>query len=588
MRHLILVVSLLLAGSASAAPAPGKAAPAKAAPAPAPAAEPPKLGDADCLGCHADDSTGRKVDDGLFAASVHGQNSISCTDCHQGYGEGPHQDQGPKRSDAEQASLARLAKARWGEGEQAVKVTAPAAYLACATCHAEAAEAFFGKSVHARWLREDAKAAGPTCASCHGSPHTVAKSMEPYAPSANARVDVPADRRAMQKACESCHGNQEFARSAGMNAEVKQGYQDSIHGRLVRVGNPVAPACVSCHASEKAAGGSHAIAAKTDPTSPVFAANRKNTCARCHEGSTDNFATLIAHKPIQETGGHIVPHLTHVAFSYLTTLTLLFFAFHVLIDFIYELRQRVAAKSHGLTADDMKSVIRFDIHQRAQHWLMLSGVILLGLTGWPLRGAGVFTGAPLIGGMDAAGYSTAFMKLFGGAQGAALWHRIGAVLIIISSAYHLFYLTFLAANKRLPLSMLPVPKDAMDMKDNILFMLGLKKERPQFDRYMYLEKFDYWAVFWGIVMMVGTGFVFWFPVFFAKYAPGWIITAAQIVHGEEATLAITFLFVVHFYNVHLKPSIFPMNWAWLNGRITVANLKHEHPAEYERLKDKLK
>jgi cytochrome b subunit of formate dehydrogenase len=126
------------------------------------------------------------------------------------------------------------------------------------------------------------------------------------------------------------------------------------------------------------------------------------------------------------------------------------------------------------------------------------------------------------------------------------------------------------------------------MRDNILFMLGLKKERPLFDRFMYLEKFDYWAVFWGIVMMVGTGFVFWFPVFFAKYAPSWIITAAQIVHGEEATLAITFLFVVHFYNVHLKPSIFPMNWVWLNGRITVATLKHEHPVEYERLKDRLK
>jgi cytochrome b subunit of formate dehydrogenase len=105
---------------------------------------------------------------------------------------------------------------------------------------------------------------------------------------------------------------------------------------------------------------------------------------------------------------------------------------------------------------------------------------------------------------------------------------------------------------------------------------------------MYLEKFDYWAVFWGIVMMVGTGFVFWFPVFFATYAPSWVITSAQIIHGEEATLAITFLFVVHFYNVHLKPSIFPMNWAWLNGRITVANLKHEHPVEYDRLKDKLK
>jgi cytochrome b subunit of formate dehydrogenase/nitrate/TMAO reductase-like tetraheme cytochrome c subunit len=586
MRHLILLVTLLLAGTASAAQAPAKAAPAKAAA--RPTAEPKKLGDADCLGCHADDSTGRKVDEKLFAASLHGQNSISCTDCHDGYGEGPHDGQGPKRTAAELALVGRLAKATWGEGGHAVTVTAPAAYLACANCHAAAAEAFFGKSIHAQWLRQDGRAPGPVCATCHGSPHTVAKAMAPYAPSGTARVAVPADRRAMQKSCEACHGSEEFATAAGMNAEVKHTYQDSIHGRLVRVGNAVAPACVSCHASAQAEGGTHAIVARTDPASPVFAANRKNTCARCHEGATDNFATLIAHKPLQETGGHIVPHITHVAFSYLTTLTLLFFAFHVLIDFIYELRQRLAAKGHGVTADDMKSVIRFDIHQRAQHWFMLSGVILLGITGWPLRGAGVFTGAPLIGNLDASGYSAAFMKLFGGAAGAALWHRIGAVLIIISSVYHLFYLTFLASRKRLPFSMLPVPKDALDMKDNILFMLGLKKERPRFDRYMYLEKFDYWAVFWGIVMMVGTGFVFWFPVFFAKYAPSWVITAAQIIHGEEATLAITFLFVVHFYNVHLKPSIFPMNWAWLNGRITVANLKHEHPAEYDRLKDKIK
>jgi cytochrome b subunit of formate dehydrogenase len=271
-----------------------------------------------------------------------------------------------------------------------------------------------------------------------------------------------------------------------------------------------------------------------------------------------------------------------VAFSYLTTLTLLFFAFHVLIDFIYELRQRLARKGgahgHGAAADAERSVVRFDIHQRVQHWLMLSGVIILGLTGWPLRGAGD---------AQAATYSASFLKLFGGAEGAAIWHRVGAVLIILSSVYHLFYLTFLASKKRLPLSMLPMPKDALDMRDNILFMLGLRKERPRFDRYMYLEKFDYWAVFWGIVMMVGTGFIFWFPAWFSAWAPSWLITAALIIHGEEATLAILFLFTVHFYNVHLKPSIFPMNWAWLNGRISVEMLKHEHPVEYDRMKGKL-
>jgi cytochrome b subunit of formate dehydrogenase len=131
--------------------------------------------------------------------------------------------------------------------------------------------------------------------------------------------------------------------------------------------------------------------------------------------------------------------------------------------------------------------------------------------------------------------------------------------------------------------MVPMPKDALDIRDNILFMLGLKKERPRFERYNYLEKFDYWAVFWGIVMMVGTGFVYWYPAQFAAFLPTQVIAAAQIIHGEEATLATLFLFVVHFYNVHLKPSIFPMNWAWLNGQTTIEYMKDEHPLEYEKV-----
>jgi cytochrome b subunit of formate dehydrogenase/nitrate/TMAO reductase-like tetraheme cytochrome c subunit len=540
-----------------------------------------------CLECHQPGGDGPAVSHlDQFAASVHGQNGISCTDCHQGYAMGPHDGEASLSPD-QAAVVEKLAAASWGEGEKRETLSSPRALLACQNCHDAEASAFSG-SIHSRWLTEAApKVAGPTCLSCHGSVHAVMKTMAPYAPTAAARVKVPADRREMEARCTACHGNEEFARAAGLSPEVASTYHDSIHGRMARVGNEYAPTCVSCHASAADAGGTHAIAAKGDPASPVAEANRRATCARCHEGATDTFASLIAHKPIQETGGHVVPHLVHVAFSYLTTLTLLFFAFHVLVDFIYELRQRLAAKSHGPSADALKSVVRFDIHQRAQHWFMLTGVILLGITGWPLRGAGVFSGAPLIGGADAAGYSRAFMKIFGGAEGAATWHRVGAVLIIISSLYHLFYLTFLASKKRLPLSMLPVPKDAVDMKDNILFMLGLRKERPRFERYMYLEKFDYWAVFWGIVMMVGTGFVFWFPVFFATFAPSWVITAAQIIHGEEATLAIVFLFVVHFYNVHLKPSIFPMNWAWLNGRISVEMLKHEHPLEYERMKDKI-
>ncbi|GAO02578.1 cytochrome b/b6 domain-containing protein [Anaeromyxobacter sp. PSR-1] len=562
MRATLLAFALLLSTAARAE----EAKPAPALPADAES----------CLMCHDKGGGAPEVDFKAFPGSVHGQAEVGCTDCHAGYKEGPHEGELPALSAAEQATVARLAKGAWGEGEAKHGVTAPRAYLACQSCHTTEADAF-AKSVHGKWLAQDTKAPGATCASCHGSPHSIPAKLAEYAPKDGKRVPVPADRREMTKRCEACHGNEAFAEAAGLNPEAVITYHDSIHGRLTRVGNAAAPTCVSCHAAAADAGGTHAIVSKTDPASTVSAANKKQACARCHAGATDTFAGLVAHKPLHETGGSVIPHIVHVAFSWLTTLTLLFFAFHVLVDFIYELRTRLAKKGgHGPSADAVRSVIRFDLHQRIQHWFMLSGVILLGITGWPLRGAGD---------AEAATYSRAFMKVFGGAEGAATWHRVGAVLIIISAAYHLFYLTFLASKKRLPLSMLPVPKDALDMRDNILFMMGVKKERPKFDRYMYLEKFDYWAVFWGIVMMVGTGFIFWFPVWFASWAPGWLITAAQIIHGEEATLAILFLFTVHFYNVHLKPSIFPMNWAWLNGRISIEAMKHEHPLEYDRLKD---
>ncbi len=545
-----------------------------------------------CKDCH-NGTDAPAVDLTAFGKSVHA-GQASCTDCHAGYAMGPHEGELQPLSPADEATVARLAKARWPAGPdlhghgakseappEETKVSAPRAYLACAGCHeGNNPEAMAGwqASIHSRWLREDAKVPGPTCASCHGPIHAVQK-LAPYDPKATARQEVPADRREIARRCEACHGNEEFAKAAGLNAEAAITYHDSIHGRLARVGNPYAPVCTSCHAAKKEQGGTHAIVSKGSPASAVSAGQKTETCGRCHTRASEGFGALIAHKQIQETGGHVVPHIIHVAFSWLTTLTLLFFAFHVAIDFVYELRQRLSKKPHGGHAEDAtKSVVRFDLHQRAQHWLMLSGVILLGITGWPLRGAGD---------PEAARYSASFMKLFGGAEGAAIGHRVGAALIIASAFYHLFYLTFLASKKRLPLSMLPMPKDALDMRDNILFMLGLRKERPKFERFMYLEKFDYWAVFWGIVMMVGTGFIFWFPAWFAGWAPSWLITAALIIHGEEATLAILFLFVVHFYNVHLKPSIFPMNWAWLNGRISVEMMKHEHPLEYERIKPKL-
>ena len=63
--------------------------------------------------------------------------------------------------------------------------------------------------------------------------------------------------------------------------------------------------------------------------------------------------------------------------------------------------------------------------------------------------------------------------------------------------------------------MVPQPQDAVDLYNHFKWFLGLGP-RPQFDRWTYWEKFDYWAVFWGMAIIGGSGLLLWFPVFFAQ------------------------------------------------------------------------
>ncbi|HAZ12478.1 MAG TPA: cytochrome B [Bdellovibrionales bacterium] len=223
---------------------------------------------------------------------------------------------------------------------------------------------------------------------------------------------------------------------------------------------------------------------------------------------------------------------------------------------------------HG--PDAHQTVQRFDIHQRLQHGLMALSFTLLVLTGWPLAQTKVST-------------SQTWVKLFGGIDGAGLVHRMAAVILILASLYHLIYLIMLGGKRKLRLSMLPMPKDVMDAFQNILYFLGLRNEPPKFGRFSYIEKFDYWAVFWGMFIMAGSGFLRWFPETATKYLPAWVYEIGLHAHTDEALLAAMAIFLWHFYNVHLRPAVFPMSRVFLHGQLTVTELKHEHPLEYEEL-----
>jgi cytochrome b subunit of formate dehydrogenase len=493
-----------------------------------------------CLTCHA----APLFDEESFRRSVHQKRG--CIACHEGYDFSTHRAAPEELVADEQKLAARFAK----------KSRVPAALLACRGCHEDAFDELVTESVHGRWLREERPAAGPLCFDCHGSPHAIVRSGEDRGEKIHAR----------SRRCVACHSDAGLMTRVGVPEGATSAYRDSLHGRMLALGNERAPSCADCH-------GSHHILGQKDPRATVFGENKVRTCGKCHAGASAAFASLVTHKSLHDRSER-GPRFVHAAFSWLTALTLLGLFLHIVLDVAAELRRRWA-RGHGrpeapIPAFMPKTVRRFDLHVRIQHWLLMSGVVLLVLTGFPLRTATL-------------GASQALASFFGGMRVLPVVHRAAAFLLISAAIYHLGYLAWRVSRRDLRFSMIPAARDLSDAYGNIAYFLGLRKERPKFAAFSYIEKFDYWAVFWGVVIMVGSGFLFWFPTTFTRVLPGWVVLGAQLAHGEEATLAGLALFVWHFYNVHLRPSIFPMSWTWLDGKIGIEQLREEHGEVYDQL-----
>jgi cytochrome b subunit of formate dehydrogenase len=219
---------------------------------------------------------------------------------------------------------------------------------------------------------------------------------------------------------------------------------------------------------------------------------------------------------------------------------------------------------------------RFTPVQRIMHAFLMLTFVGCALTGLPL----LYAHKP---------WAVTLARLLGGFEGAGMIHRICAFVMIVVFVSHVltvFYRAIAGGNvmKLLwgPDSMVPQPQDIIDIWRNFKWFVG-RGPRPQFDRWTYWEKFDYWAVFWGMFIIGGSGLLLWFPVFFAQVLPGWMFNIAALVHGEEALLAVGFIFTFHFFNGHVRPSKFPMDVVIFTGRIPEHELKGERALEYERM-----
>jgi cytochrome b subunit of formate dehydrogenase len=236
-----------------------------------------------------------------------------------------------------------------------------------------------------------------------------------------------------------------------------------------------------------------------------------------------------------------------------------------------------------------KYFYRFSAHQRVQHVVLFSCVIILALTGFPLRHAEEAWAKPLY-------------NLMGGPDVAPFIHRgVGTILLLLFVYHTIYWMQLFYKNRVLKLvrekrltpmnlireffsqEMIPNMNDVRDFIDTWKFLLYISNRPSRPDRMSWREKFDYFAPYWGVPVLGPAGVALWYRDELSHLLPGWTLNVAYIMHTDEALLAILFLFFVHWYNVHYAPEKFPAAKVWLTGYLTEDEMIHEHYTEYLRV-----
>ncbi len=207
---------------------------------------PVRADDAECLECHArtadvvDLPPRQQIDVDAWEASIHAAMDFGCTDCHDGIEDVPHpEDLEPAR---------------------------------CSNCHEEA-EAQVSQSIHGR-----VDAFGEeTCDNCHGV-HEIRAIDDPGARVFS--VNQPGT-------CGGCHADAQVVAPAGLDLDLIQEYQGSVHGLALGGDGDQQPAvCSDCH-------GAHTIRPAIDPDSPINPFRVPSTCAQCHEQEVDDYSGSV-------------------------------------------------------------------------------------------------------------------------------------------------------------------------------------------------------------------------------------------------------------------------------------------------------
>jgi len=606
LPHWLVAAIVALAAAPALGQQPAKEAASVTAPAAAPAAD-ERPDNETCLSCHGEEGFQAEGPDGKkrklhvkgdrFGKSVHGKRL--CVDCHKNIAEVPHQ---PVQV---QVSCVQCHDDLWRAAQRDGK-TGDFPRLGVVIEQIDR----YMKSIHARPSRTDQSRTNATCYNCHDA-HDVyplgstqraewrlsipnkcgachAKQREDYAKSVHGK-EVLENANPVAAVCSDCHTTHDVESPAldssrlvitkncgNCHQDSLRTYSQTYHGQVNRLGFAYTAKCFDCH-------GSHGIQRVADPASKVHAGNRLETCKQCHKNASAGFVSFQPHGDPRDRKGYPVLWGTMIFMIALLAGVFAFFWSHMALWFYREYKERKARLARPHVVIDAlpeefkgKQFERFALPWRIAHLVLLLSVMTLVLTGTSVLFA--YTGwAPVV------------MQNLGSPKIAALMHRVAALAFMAVFAWHLVYLTVRMSRSGRsfdifgPTSMVPNLQDLKDIVAMFKWFFGMGP-RPVFDRWTYWEKFDYWAVFWGVGVIGGSGLILWFPATMAAFLPGWVFNVATIFHGEEAILAAVFLFTVHFFNNHFRPDKFPLDIVMFTGRVSLEEFKHEHALEYRRLK----
>ena len=448
-----------------------------------------------------------------YAATVHGKallekgeiSSATCTDCH-----GSHDLHAPTNPKS--------------------KIFRSNVPSTCGKCHENVLQTY-ERSIHGKAALAGKREA-PVCTDCHGE-HTIRSHLDPASSVYTTTVSV--------KTCGQCHAAEKIITKYGLPSDRVKTYLESYHGLASEYGVTTVANCASCH-------GAHNILPASDPLSSVNKKNLPKTCGKCHPNAGEQLAKGSIHLAPSPTGDRAVYCVT-VFYIVLISVLIGGMTLHNLLDFSAKLREHYQrAKEKGIH-------IRFTTSERIQHFLLTVIFVILAYSGFALKYAQTWWARP-------------FAILGGEVDLRGITHRVAAVIFVVLSIYHVFFVLITRRGKQQLKALVPERKDVADFYGTIKYNLGLQSRKPLVARYNYVEKAEYWALVWGSLIMITTGTILTFENIAMKYWPKWTLDVATAIHFYEAILASLAIVVWHFYFTIFDPDHYPMNWNMMTGKVS--------------------